>query len=81
MGQLAVFIFDFMSFVNDDVMPFDFFEIAKANSNPLKARHYHIKFFRNHTIDQNFLSFLLCGDQFDDVAVREPFLKLIFPIS
>ena len=70
-----------MGFINDDIMPFDFFEVTKAYSNTLKRGENNVKLAWSNTFLKNILSFLLSGDQLNNSTTRHPFFELIFPVA
>ena len=70
-----------MCLINHNIVPPNFRQISQTNTHSFKASHKDIKFFRNYTVDQDIVSFFLSGDQFDDIALRQPFLEFVFPVT
>ena len=69
LGGLGIFIFDFVSLVDDNVLPLELHQCTHANSHTFKSGDADIKITRRDLILDDLVSALLLGDEIDDLAV------------
>lgn len=80
LGDLAVFVFQFVRLVHDDVLPLEAEELVHAGAHPLERGQAHVELSRQEVVLQQFFSLNLCGDQVEDADLRTPPLELFFPV-
>lgn len=70
-----------MSFINNNIMELDLFEVIETNSHTFKRSYNNIKLSCRDALLNDILSLLFCSYEFDDSTARQPFSKLILPVT
>lgn len=81
MRQLTLFVLDFVSLIDYNVMELDFLQVAQTDSDTLKWGDDDVELACWNALFDDVLSFLFGGDELDDFAARQPFPEFIFPVT
>jgi hypothetical protein len=62
-------------------VPLDAAELAETLPYALETRHQHIEFVGDYTVGEDLSTFVLSCYQFHHIAIGQPFLELVFPVT
>jgi hypothetical protein len=78
--NLAVFIFEFVSFINDDVLPCEFLERAHAKAYTLEGGKTDIEFARLEVVLESLLTLFFRCNQVEHSDLRTPQFEFLLPV-
>lgn len=81
LGDNTLFIFDFMSFIDNEVLPLELFELGHADPHAFESCNTHIEIARNESFLENNFSLFFRADQVAHLRLGEPLFKFEFPIG
>lgn len=75
LGSLRILIFNFVSLIDNNILPLELHESAHANSHTFKCGDADIKIAGSNLVFDDVVPALLFGDEVDDFAVWEPAIE------
>jgi hypothetical protein len=75
LGSLRIFIFNFVSLIDDNILPLELHQCTHANSHTFESCDANIKIAGSNLSLDDLLSALLLGNEIDDFAVWEPAIE------
>jgi len=63
LGNLTVFVFELVSFVNNDILPLEVKQLGHARSHSFKGSQYHVKLSRQQVMLEQLFTLVFGCDQ------------------
>lgn len=75
LGSLRIFIFNFVSLIDDNILPLKLHQCTHANSHTFKSSDADIEIAGSNLILDDLLSALLLRNEIDDFTVWKPAIE------